>query len=186
MLNKFIGSNFDCVLADPPWQYKAKDVPMPRGFGKSSVDYYYKTMPIDCIQALPLREITSPDCVCFLWATNPLMPEAFGTLKAWGFSYKTMLTWEKENSSGMGYWFRGVTEHVLLGVKGDVKAFRSMQKNLIRNKIGRHSAKPHKIHDIIEAVTPNAKRLELFARYKRANWTVFGNQVETDLLSEVM
>jgi N6-adenosine-specific RNA methylase IME4 len=83
----------------------------------------------------------------------------------------------------MGYWFRGVTEHVLFGVRGNVKAFRSPVKNMLRNKVGRHSAKPQQFHEIIESVTPQMERVELFARYERPGWTAWGNQVERDLLS---
>jgi N6-adenosine-specific RNA methylase IME4 len=142
-------------------------------------------MTAEQIAAMPVQEISEESAVLFLWATNPLLPDAFAVMKAWGYKYKTLLTWEKENGSGMGYWFRGVTEHCLLGIRGDVKAFRSPVKNLIRNKVGRHSAKPDKMHEIIESVTSGMERVELFARLQRPNWTAWGNQVEYDLLSSV-
>ena len=154
-----------------------------RGEHPASANHYYKTMPLDQIMAMPVQEIAAKDSVLFMWATVPLMPEAFRVMEAWGYKYKTMLTWEKENGSGMGYWFRGVTEHVLFGVRGNVKAFRSPVKNLLRNKVGKHSAKPQQFHEIIESVTPQMERVELFGRYARTNWTTWGNQVERDLLS---
>ena len=58
---------------------------------------------------MPISKITEPDCVCFLWVTNPLLPEGLQLLKGWGFEYKTMLTWKK--NTGTGYWFIGRTEH---------------------------------------------------------------------------
>jgi N6-adenosine-specific RNA methylase IME4 len=183
------GRKFGCILADPPWSYASDSVTVPmrpwveRGEKLQSVNAYYDTMPLAEIMAMPVREISEPDAVLFLWATVPLMPEAFRVMEAWGYKYKTMLTWEKENGKGMGYWFRGVTEHVLFGVRGNVKAFRSPVKNLLRNKVGRHSAKPQQFHEIIESVTPQMERVELFGRYARANWTTWGNQVERDLLS---
>jgi len=142
-------------------------------------------MTAEQIAAMPVQEISKDNAVLFLWATNPLLPDAFAVMKAWGFKYKTLLTWEKENGSGMGYWFRGVTEHCLLGIRGDVKAFRSPVKNLIRNKVGRHSAKPDKMHEIIESVTSGMDRVALFARLQRPGWTAWGNQVEHDLLSSI-
>ena len=185
------GQRFGCILADPPWSYDTDSAPasaggrpcLDRGEKPHSVNHYYQTMTLSEIMAMPVHEIAAKDSVCFMWATVPLMPEAFRVMEAWGYKYKTMLTWEKENGSGMGYWFRGVTEHVLLGVRGNVKAFRSPIKNLLRNKVGRHSAKPQQFHEIIESVTPQMERVELFGRYARANWTTWGNQVERDLLS---
>ena len=183
------GKTFGCILADPPWSYDTAEPTvqwrpyLDRGENAGSVNHYYDTMPLSEIMAMPVHEIAAKDSVLFMWATVPLLPEAIRTMEAWGYKYKTMLTWEKENGTGMGYWFRGVTEHVLFGVRGNVKAFRSPVKNLLRNKVGRHSAKPQQFHEIIESVTPQMERVELFGRYARANWTTWGNQVERDLLS---
>jgi len=187
LFGDLVGRDFGCVLADPPWAYDCTDPTCSPGGSvtgySGGVKLYYDTMTAEQIAAMPVQTIAAKDSVLFLWATVPLLPEAFGVMRAWGYKYKTMLTWEKENGKGMGYWFRGVTEHCLLGVRGNVKAFRSPVKNLIRNKVGRHSAKPQQIHDIIESVTPDMERVELFSRLHRTGWTVWGNQVERDLLS---
>lgn len=183
------GRKFGCILADPPWAYDCTDPTCSPGGSATGysggVSLYYDTMTAGQIAAMPVQEISEENAVLFLWATNPLLPDAFAVMKAWGYKYKTLLTWEKENGKGMGYWFRGVTEHCLLGIRGDVKAFRSPVKNLIRNKVGRHSAKPDKMHEIIESVTLGMERVELFARLQRPNWTAWGNQVEHDLLSSI-
>lgn len=181
---------FDCILADPPWAYRCNRPPLAelrpchhRGEYPQSVDHYYDTMPAEQIRDLPVKDIAAGDSALFLWATNPLLPEALSVLRAWGFRYKTILTWEKENGKGMGYWFRGVTEHVLFGVRGNLKAFRSPAKSLIRNRVGPHSAKPDRLYDIIEAAMPGARKLEMFARRAREGWTSWGNEVERDLFT---
>jgi N6-adenosine-specific RNA methylase IME4 len=133
-------------------------------------------MTLDQIAALPVRDVAHKDVVLFLWATNPLMREAFDVMAAWGWKYKTLLTWEKVNACGMGYWFRGVTEHLLVGVRGKIPAFRSREKNLFRARRRKHSEKPEEAFALIEAVSPGP-RLELFARRARPGWTVWGNEV---------
>lgn len=179
---------FQCVLADPPWSYSATNPPIRsdqvegRKGVYQSIGYYYGTMTTDQIKALPVADVVAKDAVLFLWATVPLMPDAFAVMEAWGFEYKTMLTWYKTNCKGMGYWFRGYTEHLLLGVRGDVKAFRSLQRNVVECKVGKHSSKPEQFYELIEGVT-TGPRLEMFARRARPGWTAFGNQVEHDLLS---
>jgi len=186
-----VGGVFRCILADPPWSYEAKTPPVPelrpcqiRGATPAHVSHYYDTMSVEEICAMPLADMAAPDSVLFLWATVPLLPEAFMVMKAWGYRYKTMLTWHKLNGKGMGYWCRGVTEHLLLGVRGNVKAFRSLQRNLIECKVGRHSAKPDQFHELIEKVCA-PPYLELFSRRARPGWSHFGNQVERDLFSGV-
>ncbi|EQD57896.1 type II DNA modification methyltransferase [mine drainage metagenome] len=44
-----------------------------------------------------------------------------------------------------------------------------------------HSAKPKEIRCMLERASPGSY-LELFARRTAPGWTVWGNQVETDLL----
>ena len=98
----------------------------------------------------------------------------------WGFKYKTMLTWRKIMSLGMGYWFRGQCEHLLLGVKGKVKAFRLQECNFIQCKAEKHSKKPEAFRQLIERATanmPTQDRIELFARQKTPGWDVWGNEV---------
>jgi N6-adenosine-specific RNA methylase IME4 len=105
-----------------------------------------------------------------------MLPEAFEVLKAWGFRYKTMLTWHKTNRDCMGYWFRVCTEHVLVGARGNIKSFRSMDRTLFESPRGKHSEKPQAFFDIVEKVSDTA-RLEMFARRPRDGWTVWGNEV---------
>ena len=45
-------------------------------------------MSIDELCALPVAELAANDCVLFLWATFPQLPEALQLIKAWGFRYK--------------------------------------------------------------------------------------------------
>jgi N6-adenosine-specific RNA methylase IME4 len=87
-----------------------------------------------------------------------------------------MLTWHKVNSKGMGYWFRGTTEHLLLGTRGRLKAFRSLHRNIIATHVGKHSEKPEAFADLIDEVIAGPK-LELFARRSRVGWAVWGDEV---------
>lgn len=153
----------------------------------SGVEAKYPTMNIDdiCMMEIPAEK----NCVLFLWATVPLMPEAFKVMQSWGFRYKTMLTWRKIMSLGMGYWFRGQTEHLLLGIKGKVKPFYMQVPNFYQCKVGKHSEKPHYFRELIVKSTDNVfsepKRIELFARDKEGlfpddhlkGWDGFGNQL---------
>ena len=175
-------SPYDIIYADPPWAYRNKKT---GGSMVSGAEAKYPTMSVDEISALPIKDIASKNSVLFVWATVPLMPEAFQVMKAWGYKYKTMITWRKIMSLGMGYWFRGQCEHLLLGVRGQVKAFRLQEPNFIQAKVLAHSEKPEEFRQLIERATSkmsSQNRVELFARRRVAGWDVFGNQVEGSML----
>lgn len=173
-------SNYNVLLVDPPWSYKNKRT---GGSLISGASAKYDCMTLDEIKSLPVKEITAKDSVLFLWATVPLLPEALEVMQNWGYRYKTMLTWRKVMSLGMGYWYRGQCEHLLLGVRGKVKAFRYQHPNFIQCRVGRHSEKPQEFYKLIEDSTakiPDRKMAELFARAKRPGWDAWGNEVESD------
>ena len=126
---------YQIIYADPPYRYQFSRPTASRGGSRGNgysggVDYYYNTMAIEDIKMLPIRSLSQDNSALFLWATNPLLPEALAIMSAWGFDYKTNIIWHKDRCKGMGYWFRGHTELLLLGIKGRVKAFRSLEHNI--------------------------------------------------------
>lgn len=84
-------------------------------------------------------------------------------------------------SLGMGFWFRGQVEMLLLGIKGNVKAFRIQKPNFIQAKALRHSEKPEEFRRLIE-MTGLKPRLEMFARRKAKGWAVHGNEIENGVM----
>lgn len=178
---------YSVIYADPAWSYDFKEPTASKGGARGSgysagVNYYYGTMTIEQIMKLPVAGICEKDAALFLWATNPLLPEALETMKQWGFKYKTMITWHKERCKGMRYWFRGHTEHILVGVKGKVKAFRSLEHNIRKLLVEKHSKKPDEFRQMIERATGNlGNRVELFARNNHEGWDAWGNEVGSSL-----
>lgn len=172
---------YQIIYADPPWKYKCKNPPSSSGRPDCcSVEYYYKTMSHGELKDMPVKTLASDNSVLFLWVTVPFINEGLDLMRHWGFSYKTMLTWEKTNKDCMGYYFRVCTEHLLVGVKGKVRAFRSMQRTLYSSPRGKHSQKPEFFRTLIDSLGFNDK-VELFARQKTPGWDVWGNEVENDI-----
>lgn len=155
------------IVIDPPWQYdsRAEDVSH-RGRNP------YPDMDIDAICALPVVELAHDDCILWLWTTNAFMREAYQCLDAWGFTAKTILTWDKE-ILGLGDWLRNVTEHCILAVRGKPVVQLTNQTTIIREKRGKHSAKPAAFYSLVEALCPGSK-LEMFARQERGGWNRWG------------
>ena len=89
-----------------------------------AAENHYPTSETKKIKVRDVASIAAPDCVLFLWATNPMLPAAFAVMKAWGFTYKSNIVWHKvrkdggSDGRGVGFYFRNVTELILFGVRG--------------------------------------------------------------------
>ncbi len=181
---------YNVIYADPPWAYQDKTG---RNFEHGS-NKKYDVMTNADIKKMPIKDIIEENAVLFLWVTVPLLPECLEVISEWGFKYKTMLTWRKIMSLGMGYWFRGQCEHLVLGVRGNVKAFRMQKANFYQCKASKHSQKPHHFRELInEAVKvsfENPTKLELFARdrndlfpnYEYEGWDLYGNEIKNSII----
>jgi len=178
---------YKTILADPPWSYQQK-----LGRGKKEGDTTrggvpYSTMTLEQIASLPIQTLADDHCMLFLWTTNSHIHEALHVMEKWGFEYKTTITWVK-NQIGLGYWFRGQTEHLLFGVRGNPRsklkgphgATGKALSTVIFAKREGHSKKPSIVYKMIEDISEEP-RLELFARARRFGWQVWGNEVKSDI-----
>jgi len=158
------------VLADPPWRYdfSATD--------NRQIENHYPSADVDEIAQNMMPE-TQPDCVLFLWATVAKLPQAFEVIAAWGFEYKTCAVWDKEKI-GMGYWFRGQHELLLVATKGSAGPPEPENRvsSVFREARGKHSKKPECVYQWIETAFPDAHKLEMFCRSPRDGWESWGNE----------
>jgi N6-adenosine-specific RNA methylase IME4/ParB-like chromosome segregation protein Spo0J len=160
---------FRVIVCDPPWPYDTRiDDLSHRG------SLPYPSMSLAEITALRVAERAHQDCILWLWTTNAFLREAFDIAEAWGFTYKTTLTWAK-NKMGLGDWLRGKTEHCLLCVRGQPVRQLTNQTTLLTADAGKHSAKPAAFYEMVEALCPGSK-LEMFQRRARAGWTGHGDE----------
>jgi len=168
------GKKYKVVYADPPWKY---DFEISRW--KKLTDNY-EVMELEDIKKLPVERIVdNKGCVLFLWATAPKLREALEVMDAWGFEYKTHCIWHKVRNDGLGYWFRGQHELLLVGVKGKYKVpnNKDIISSVIFHKKTKHSKKPIKFYRIIEQMLGDVPRIELFAREHFEGWDVWGNEI---------
>ena len=88
------------IYADPPWLFEvySRDTGLDR-----DASNYYPVMTLEQIKALDIASFAAPDCVLFLWATAPMLPEALEVMAAWRFEYRTNFVWAKDRA-GTGYW----------------------------------------------------------------------------------
>lgn len=161
---------YEVILADPPWRYQFSETQ------SREIENHYPTMDLENIKSLKVP--SADNAVLFLWATAPKLEEALEVLNAWGFTYKTCAVWDKERI-GMGYWFRGQHELLLLGTKGTFPTPEPSARvsSVIHSVRERHSTKPEVVYEIIESMFPDRTYLEMFCREPRKGWEVWGNEV---------
>jgi N6-adenosine-specific RNA methylase IME4 len=162
---------YDVIYADPPWRYS---------FSKSNsrkIENHYPTMTVSeiCELEVPAKD----NSVLYLWATAPKLLEGLKVMDYWGFTYKSQAVWNKKKQ-GMGYWFRGQHEILLVGTKGRFGPpdAGDRKPSVFEFTRGKHSKKPDEIRKLIKDWFPEAKRLEMFCRNPAEGWDIFGNEVD--------
>jgi len=164
---------YQTLVVDPPWpvQKILRDV-------RPNQDVFdYPTMTIDEIMNFPIQEITADNAHLYLWTTHKILPDALDILAHWGFKYQCLLVWHKPGGFQPFGMPQFNCEFILFGKKGslaflDTKSFPCCF-NAAR---GRHSEKPNEFYDLIQRVSPGP-RIDVFARKKRNEWDVYGNEV---------
>ncbi|WP_375263213.1 MT-A70 family methyltransferase [Palleronia sp.] len=169
---------YGLIMADPPWDFANWSA---AGEAKNA-KAQYSCMSLDDIRAMPVSHLAARDCVLWLWATNPMLPQAIETMAAWGFRFRTAGHWSKKTATGAqafgtGYILRCAGEPFLIGVVGQARCTRSV-RSVIEGLVREHSRKPDEAFAAAEELVPHVARLELFSRSRRPGWDAFGNEVD--------
>lgn len=190
---------FEFIMADPPWRFFNWSA---AGEGKNPVAHY-PCATLEELVAMPVGMLAARDAVMWMWATNPMLPEALMLLSAWGFTFKTAGTWVKRTKHGReafgpGYILRSSNEPVLIGTRGSpsivAKDVRSTVASYgpgvdlrpgegwpdtvvtVEAPAREHSRKPEAAFLAAERLMPVARRLELFSRASRPGWRAWGSE----------
>lgn len=175
---------FGTILADPPWRFSNRTGKMAPEHKRLS---RYSTLTLQEIKDLPVSSLALPQSHLYLWVPNALIQEGLDVMKRWGFTYKTNMVWYKirkdggPDGRGVGFYFRNVTELVLLGVRGSLRTLQPgrTQVNVIKSRKREHSRKPEEAYEVIERCSPGPF-LELFARHQRDGWSQWGDCIDDE------
>ena len=152
------------------------------GPGRAKAHYAQSDLPTIKAMGSLVSLLAAEDSFLFLWCPNAILPYGFEVMSAWGYDYKTMITWVKTDSKGKpriggGHYTRSCTEHILLGRRGRAQRRDAGVPNVIHAPMSRHSAKPDESYELIERLC-RGPYLELYARRKFSDqWSVWGNQL---------
>lgn len=180
ILRSFPTKKYRVIYADPPWP--TGGAPGILTTDRINANNKYALMTKQQLLTLPVQSISEPDALLFLWSTWSMLNLAMACIQEWGFKYSTGAPWLKVQKDGvtpifgMGIWFMGCTELLLVARKGRISNPRPARKGIFIAPRGRHSEKPHEVRDWIAEKIPGP-RVELFARTQFEGWDCWGNEV---------
>lgn len=170
---------FRVVVADPPWRFDDRLPGPSRGAAKN-----YRVLGLEDICNFPLPPIAD-NAWLFLWRVSSQVEEACRVVRAWGFVPKSEIVWEKVTSLGrphfgMGHYVRASHETCIVAVRGRVQPADRAVRSRFSAPVRRHSEKPDVFFRLVERLTGEGPRLELFARRRREGWASLGDELPAE------
>jgi N6-adenosine-specific RNA methylase IME4 len=160
------------ILLDPPWDIEQK--------GARGAIRHYKLMDLDRIAALPVADLAAVDAHLYLWTTNATLRVGYDIAAGWGFTVRAPFHWLKPRL-GLGQYMRHCSETLLFATRGRAPVQCRSQINWMIAPVQDHSHKPEEVYAVAERLS-QPRRLEMFARRRRAGWDSWGDQVDSDLI----
>ncbi len=166
---------FRVIVADFPWPYDNSDQ---HDGSRGHIPYPAMSIEQGLAMAGEIEKLAHEDgCILAFWVTNAFIPEAVGMVQAWGFSWRTMFTWDKQRD-GIGTWGRGRTEHLIIAERGEIEAHTLNEvSTLITAPRREHSRKPDEVMELLRVHCPGPY-LDMFAREPRSGWASWGAEVQ--------
>ena len=175
---------YKVLVIDPPWNQGKTGKRSVRPNQGTNLDY--PTMTKQDLLKLPVREWSDEVSFLWLWATNskdkstgePVLKMAFDLMESWGFTFYTMITWDKRTGPCPFGPYQITTEHILFGYRGKVKfskASLGKMKTCFTESATAHSVKPDSFYQLINKYFDGDK-LDVFARQVREGFDGWGNE----------
>jgi N6-adenosine-specific RNA methylase IME4 len=162
---------YHVIYADPPW-------PGQTGMRKQ----HYPSMTKRELLSMSIGPLlAADDCLLAMWSTWLHLDLALTCIDAWGFTYRTGMPWVKTTKDGrpvfgLGIWFRGCSELLLIATRGRVPNPRPARRGLVMTVRERHSKKPNEVRQWLAAHF-KGPRLEMFAREHHDGWICWGDEL---------
>ncbi len=164
---------YDIIVIDPPWEFSSNSKARP---GRNAMRHY------PCLTDAELSALHIPaekHALMFMWTTAPMIARSLPVMHSWGFKYVSQLVWIKSRI-GTGFWARNRHEVCVIGKRGKFPCPKPapFADSVINAPTREHSRKPEELQDRIDAVWPDASKIEMFARQARPGWASWGNETE--------
>ncbi len=176
-----IQGEYGLILSDPPWQIKkAKRKSRPNS-SMSPIDY--PTMDLNDIKdhLLKITEHSSSNAIMFLWTIESQLYNALSILNELGWKKHVVMIWSKGRGMAPAFSVRFTHEYLIYAYRGKferpIKEMQGKFGTVFTGISHKHSEKPQEVYEMIEAMYPSKKKIEMYARLARQGWDSFGNEV---------
>lgn len=184
MGNAEMTNKYRVIVVDPPWNQGKTGKRRARPNQTTTLDY--PTLSKEDLIKLPIKEWSDDQSFLWLWATNskdrttgePILKMAFELMEKWGFTFYTVITWNKRTGPCPFGPYQIVTEHVLFGYKGKAIFNRDIlgkMQTLFTETSTIHSAKPDSFYQQVAGYF-DGPRLDMFSRQIREGYDGWGNE----------
>ena len=178
-----VPKKYKIILADPPWKQS-------KG-GKKSVRQNSSGTELD-YPVISLSEIknhlaffvaqTEENSVLFLWTIDKYLHEAETMAAELGYKLHARMVWNKVTGIPAAFTIRYGHEYLLYLYRGKLTPVALSERGKIHSvfteQVKRHSQKPEVSYQIIDRLYPDGNKIEMYARYNRHGWDVWGNEIE--------
>lgn len=175
--------SYGIIYTDPAW-------PQTKGGKrdcrpKQGKELDYKTLTLGQIQEIQRKALLLSDEKhnVFMWTIDKYLHEAESMMKEMGYKLHARMIWDKENGIAPAFTVRFSHEYLLWFYrKGAMlmpcKETRGKFTTVLREPATQHSRKPRCAYEMIDAMFPGTKKLELFARCEYKDWDCWGDQTD--------
>ncbi|WP_331938896.1 MT-A70 family methyltransferase [Methylosinus sp.] len=182
---------WDVVVMDAPTPFETRSA---KGQEKSP-QAQYDCMTLGEICAMPVGDLLAPGGVLIFWTTWPLAAKGFHVeaMTRYGVPPVTGGAWVKRTATGKlrwgpGYVLRSVCEPYFVGrlpgadMPGSPRTINLVESlhehGSIDGLAREHSRKPEEFYQMVEALSPDARRLDVFSRQSRPGWATWGKEAD--------
>ena len=99
-----INKKYNTIVIDPPWNISMSGK-VKRGREKRAESLKYKTMSLQEIRSIPIKNIANKGCHVYCWTTNKMLKDTFDVLESWGVNFHLVMVMVKPSgiAPAMGY-----------------------------------------------------------------------------------
>ena len=175
-------NKYSVIYTDPPWKQTKGNARKCRPNQGKELDY--STLGMDDIKEIHKQAISlcCPKHNIFMWTIDKYLHESEQMMNDLGYSLHARFIWDKENGIAPAFTIRFAHEYLLwFYQKGKMlmpcEEQRGKFTTVIREPATKHSKKPRRAYEMLEAMFPDANKLEMFSRVNRVGWDAWGNEV---------
>lgn len=173
---------YDIIYTDPAWNQTKGGLRKSRPNQTRQLDY--RTCTLDEIKEIhtEVLKLCNPKHNIFMWTIDKFLFDAEHMMKELGYELHARFIWDKENGVAPAFTVRFSHEYLLwFYKKGNIlmpcEESRGKYTTVLREPSTKHSKKPVCAYEMIEALFPDAQKLELFARNERKGWDSWGDEL---------